>query len=205
VNPNTATSYSVIVSNGNCSDSVSTSVTVKPSPTANIASSIAVPITYGQNATLTANGGVTYVWTGGENGSIITVTPMSTTVYCVTATDSNNCSDTACVTVDFYDMCASGIYLPNAFSPNNDGENDSLQLYYENSMCVTSLHIVIYERFGEKVFESNDPAFKWNGVYSNLFFQKDRQAGSEVFMYYLDVKLIDGKEISKKGNITLLR
>jgi gliding motility-associated-like protein len=96
-------------------------------------------------------------------------------------------------------MCATGIYLPNAFSPNNDNENDFLQVYYENALCITSLHIAIYDRFGEKVFESTDPAFKWEGSY------RGQIVNTQVVTYYLTATLIDGKEISKQGNISLVR
>lgn len=206
VNPNTVTNYSVIVSNGNCSDTAYTSVSVLPSPTASVTSNISTPITYGQSATLTAGGGVSYNWNNGDNGNTITVSPTATTVYCVTATSPNNCSDTACVTVTFYDVCASGIYLPNAFSPNNDGENDFLQVYYENALCVTSLNIAIYNRWGEKVFDSTNPAFKWDGTnQAQGAGDKEQVMNTRVVTYYLKATLIDGKEISKKGNISLVR
>lgn len=205
VHPNASANYSVVVSNGNCSDTAFTSIMVNPSPTANASSNIFTPITYGQSATLTASGGTNYTWSNGGNGDTLIVFPSASTKYCVTVTDLNNCSDTACVTVPFYDMCTSGIYLPNAFSPNNDGENDLLQVYYENPLCVSLLHIFIYERFGEKVFESIDPAFKWDGSYQGVGTQNRAVMNSQVLTYYLNATLIDGKEISKKGNISLVR
>jgi len=199
VNPNTATDYSVIVSNGNCSDTAYTSITVNPHPVANVTSNITGAITYGQSVTLTASGGVNYMWSNGSYGNTVIASPTSATVYCVTVTDINNCQDTACVTIAFYDACISGIYLPNAFSPNNDGENDLLQLYYENALCIKSLHIILYNRWGEKVFESSEPAFKWDGTYNRQIMN------SQVIGYFMKALLIGGKEISQKGNINLIR
>jgi len=191
--------YTVTVTDGNSCTQTQTIIVASFLPVTTTATTSTTTITYGQNATLTANGGVGYSWSNGNNGNIINVAPTTTTVYCVTATDTNNCSDTACVTVFFYDVCASGIYLPNAFSPNNDGENDFLQVYYENILCVTSLHMIIYDRWGENLFESTDPAFKWDGSYFGKIIN------TQVVTYYLKATLIDGKEISKKGKISLVR
>jgi gliding motility-associated-like protein len=200
VSPTSQSTYSVTVTSSNgCKADTSFRIIVNPRPTTSAVSNIITPVTYGQSATLTASGGVSYTWSNGDNGNIIIVFPTATTVYCVTATDSNNCSDTSCVTVAFQDVCASGVYLPNAFSPNNDGENDFLQLYSENTLCVTSLHIIIYDRWGEKCFESIDPIFKWDGTY------KGTLVNTQVVAYYLKATLIDGKEISQKGNISLIR
>lgn len=198
VTPNTTTNYSVIVSNGSCSDTAYTSVTVNAVPQASITTSIST-ITYGQVATLSAGGGVNYIWSTGETTTAVAVAPTITTIYCVTTSDSNNCSDSACVTLYFYDACASGIYLPNAFSPNNDLENDFLHVFSENTVCVTSLHIIIYNRIGEKVFESTNPYFKWDGSYQS------KLLNTQVLTYVLVAELINKKTISKKGNINLIR
>lgn len=200
--PNVSTNYSVIVSIGNCTDTAFANVTVNPLPVISAASN--TTITYGQNATLIASGGTNYSWSNGDKGNTIFVSPALTTVYCVSVTDANNCSDTACVTVTFIDVCTADVYLPNAFSPNNDGENDFLQVYYENIVCITSLHIVLYNRHGEKVYETNDPAFKWSGIYNGTILNTSQEPGTEVFVYYLKATLINNKEISKKGNISLV-
>lgn len=201
--PNVSTNYSVIVSIGNCTDTAFTYVTVNPLPAVNAATN--TTITYGQNATLIASGGANYSWSNGDNGNTIVVSPSSTTVYCVSVTDANNCSDTACVTVTFIDVCNADIYLPNAFSPNDDGENDFLQVFYENIVCITSLHMVLYNRHGEKVYETNDPAFRWNGLYNGGILKRDQVPGTEVCTFYLTATLINNKEVSMKGNISIVR
>jgi gliding motility-associated-like protein len=202
INPSVPGTYSVIVTNGSCSDTAVASVTVSPPPNATALSNVI--IIQGQSTNLTATGGVTYIWDNSMAGSSITVSPTVTTVYCVTATDNNGCTDTACVTVTV-EKCTGTLYLPNAFSPNNDGDNDSLQVYYKVPQCIESLKLIIYNRWGEKVYETNDPAFRWDGIYNSGMLQNTFTGGHEVYAYYLDVKLVDGQAISQKGNISLLK
>ena len=88
--------------------------------------------------------------------------------------------------------------VPNAFSPNNDGHNDLFKLQgWKNS--VTEFTIIIYDRWGEKVFESNDPEKTWDGTYKG----KSMDAG--VFVYFINATAISGEKIIRKGNISLIR
>jgi gliding motility-associated-like protein len=88
------------------------------------------------------------------------------------------------------------IFIPQAFSPNGDGENDVLFVY---GNPIDEIELVIYNRWGEKVFETRDKNFGWDGTYRN-----ERQA-PDVFAYYLRVLCVNGEEFVKKGNVTLLR
>ncbi|MBN4062526.1 T9SS type A sorting domain-containing protein, partial [Bacteroidales bacterium AH-315-I05] len=90
-------SYTVTVTNGNgCTGTSVTTVTVNQA-TANIAG--ITSICEGTSTTLTASGGVSYIWNTGDNTSVIVVSPITTTPYTVTVTDGNGCSDIATVTV----------------------------------------------------------------------------------------------------------
>jgi gliding motility-associated-like protein len=199
-----AGNYSVLITIGTCTTSAITTVTVSPNPIAHAYSD--VTIIQGQSTNLNATGGTNYVWDNGMNGDIITVSPQSTTNYCVTVYDANNCHDTACVTVSVELCSAAGtLYLPNAFSPNNDGDNDALQIYYGIPKCIKEFHLTIYDRWGSKAYETTDPAFKWDGVYNKSIFKGTGEANTEVFIYYMNVKIMDGTQISRKGNISLVR
>jgi gliding motility-associated-like protein len=104
------------------------------------------------------------------------------------------------VTIEPIDCSGAGeLYLPNAFSPNGDGENDVLQLYYGNMQCITTFELQIYDRWGEKVFQTTDPDFSWDGYY------KGTVEGTAVFVYYMKAKLIIGGDLNKKGNVSLIR
>ena len=82
------------------------------------------------------------------------------------------------------------------FSPAVNGENDVLCVY---SNCIESMYIVIYDRWGEKVFESSSESVCWDGTYRG----KDMNPG--VFVYQLEAVLINGETVSQKGNISLVR
>ena len=199
ISPSTGGTYSVIVSIGSCSDTASATVIVNPTPTAT--TSGIINIFQGQNSTLSASGGSTYLWNTGSTDSVITVSPMIDSTYCVTVADLNNCTDTSCITIFVESPCdtAGEFFFPNAFSPNGDGENDDLKIYFGNLSCIQALRLVIYERWGEKVFETSDTNFQWDGKYLG------KLLNSQVLSYYLHVEFTDKTTFEKKGNISLVR
>ena len=88
------------------------------------------------------------------------------------------------------------IFVPNAFSPNDDGENDILFVRGQNLEEVT---LKIFDRWGELVFESTDQAIGWDGTF------RDKPVDPDVYVYHLQVICFDGQENLIKGNITVLR
>ncbi len=138
-----------------------------------------------------------------------TANPPETTEYCVTVTELG-CSDSACVKVGVEIPCPANrnMGVPNAFSPNNDGVNDQFCLDGWGD-CVSKFSIVIFDRWGEKVFESQDPGFCWNGIYNGKIMDP------AVFVYFIKASyesagtLPDSPrgafEANKTGNISLVR
>jgi len=86
--------------------------------------------------------------------------------------------------------------LPEAFSPNEDGNNDILYVYGNQ---IVTLSLEIYNRWGEQVFSSASKTDGWNGYFNGL------KVSSGVYMYKLNAQFIDGKSVTKSGNITLVR
>lgn len=202
ISVSSAGNYSVVVSANGCSDSASATVTVNPNPTANTGNNVI--ITQGQSATLTASGGGTYAWSNGSADSTLVVSPTLSTGYCVTVTNGNGCIDTSCVMViveplDCSKLLLGEVFLPNAFSPNGDGENESIKIYFGDINCIKTFNLLIYNRWGEKVFEANAPVAEWDGSY------KGNPEESGVFAYYLNVVLYNNDEIKRSGNLSLIR
>ena len=192
--------YSVVITDANgCTDMTYATITTLPNPIANISSNIT--IFQGQSTTLSATGGTNYLWSNGGTTTTILVMPTITTVYCVTVTDINNCKDNTCATVTIESPCdtAGTFFFPNAFSPNGDGENDFLRIYYGNMDCIKSLQLLIYDRWGELVYETIDPNFSWDGTYQN------KTLITQVLAYHLSVGFTDSQAIDRKGNISLVR
>ena len=126
-------------------------------------------------------------------------TPPVTTQFAVTLqANSSNCVSSDTVTIWVYDVQCNekDIYIPNVFTPNTDGKNDILYVRGNN---IKELYFTIYDRWGEKVFETTDQNKGWNGEYKNM------SADPAVFVYYLKVKCAGEKEFFTKGNITVIR
>jgi gliding motility-associated-like protein len=88
--------------------------------------------------------------------------------------------------------------VPNAFSPNGDGLYDNFGPI-GNIFGVSDYKLVIYNRWGEKVFESHDQKMGWDGTY------KGAPQDMDAYIYTVSATLIDGEKVALKGNITLLR
>ncbi len=195
--PISSTTYSVVVDNNGCKDTASVNIIVKPSPTANAGEDIA--LSCGSSAQLNATGIGTYSWIPTEGLSCSNcpnpiVTPSTTIQYCATITSLNGCSNTDCMIV----KTDVEFTIPNAFSPNNDGHND-LFLIRGWDNCIKEFSFVIYDRWGEKVFETNNLNMGWDGTYNGKLMD------SAVFVYYVTATLNNGEKITKKGNISFIR
>lgn len=91
------------------------------------------------------------------------------------------------------------IFIPNIFSPNGDGANDFFE-YFGNKAGVKFLTVEVFNRIGEKVFESNDIQFRWDGKYKGVL----QEPG--VYVYLFKVTFVDNHtEKQYKGSITLMR
>ncbi|MFL5753722.1 MAG: CotH kinase family protein [Bacteroidia bacterium] len=86
--------------------------------------------------------------------------------------------------------------VPTGFSPNGDGNNDVLNVY--GTRNVTNFEIEIYNRWGQSVFKSNDKTVGWDGKFSGV----DAPVGVYAYRF---VATVDGVDVAKKGNITLIR
>jgi gliding motility-associated-like protein len=88
------------------------------------------------------------------------------------------------------------VFVPNAFSPNNDNNNDVL---YVRGLYIEKVIFRVFDRWGEMVFESTDVSQGWDGTFRNKLLQPD------VYDYYLDVTCVGGLKSIVKGNVTLMR
>ncbi|MFH1319866.1 MAG: gliding motility-associated C-terminal domain-containing protein [Bacteroidota bacterium] len=183
---------------GSCGDTGSINIVVNPTPGVNAGSN--VNIILGESTNFNATGGVTYTWTPTTGLSCTNcqgpeANPNETTTYTVTVIDNNGCSGSDSLTV-FVDIFCGEVWVPNAFSPNNDGENDELKVYGD---CIGSMTFEIYDRWGEKVFESSSPSDSWDGTLRGKAMNKG------VFVYYLDATLFNNETVKLTGNISLIR
>ncbi len=92
------------------------------------------------------------------------------------------------------------IYIPNAFTPGNNGLNDSFGPIGDNLKLLKNYSFIIFNRLGGKVFESTDINIQWDGRIMN----DNQKAPQGVYAWIMDYVNMKGDRISKTGNVTLL-
>ena len=156
--------------------------------------------------------GVSYYWTPTDDidnpeSANPLATPSDTAVcYTVEATTDDNCSRSVSVCIRCIEvMCGStSLFIPNAFTPNDDGINDRLCFYNrgaeaDNLSPLLEFHIAIFNRWGEMVYESDDVTQCWDGRY------KGSRCPPGVYTYTCDIRCRADKQSNIKGDITLIR
>lgn len=111
------------------------------------------------------------------------------------ATSSDDCADTAYKKIIIEG--GNDIYIPNAFTPNGDGLNDNFKVL---GIGIQSVAMIIYDRWGEKVFEQKGSTVLWNG-----YNQKQAMCEPGVYVYVINVIDVNGKLRNFKGIVTLIR
>ncbi len=199
VSPTQTTTYTVEGNDGNtCTGSSSIEIVVDIDE---VNASEGTTLFLGESTTLTASSGFdSYTWfpaTGLDNPNSQSplATPDTTTTYLLTAINVNGCSYQDSVQIIVNDNCDPVRMLPSAFSPNNDGMNDQLQPLSTN---IENYELLIYNRWGNLVFESTDPLLSWDGTWKNEI----QPLGVYVFSLRFNCK---GKAHFQKGHITLMR
>ncbi|HRJ36169.1 MAG TPA: gliding motility-associated C-terminal domain-containing protein, partial [Flavobacteriales bacterium] len=200
ISPTSTQNLYVVAINGSCTDTAFVTINVNPIPSLSATATPPV-ITLGESSQLNANSaGSTFSWTPSSSLSCSTcpdpvATPNSSTTYLVTATNSGGCTATATVVV-IVDIVCGEIFTPEAFSPNNDGNNDEWCVY---GNCITELDVQIFDRWGNMVRRMSSASDCWNGEVNGKI------ADQGVFMFQLNAKLLNGETVERKGSIYLMK
>jgi len=89
------------------------------------------------------------------------------------------------------------VYVPTAFTPNNDGKNDVFRVTAADNY--RRFKLLVYNRWGQVIFETADINKGWDGKF------RDVQLASDVYIYYMEIITASNKKIMKKGTVTLIR
>ena len=142
----------------------------------------------------------TYAWTPGDGLSCIDCpSPLASpynaqTLYTLVVTYNEGCLDTA-----FIEINTNGVpplYIPNAFTPDGNGTND---VWFVYGTGIKDFRAMIFNRWGEKVFESTDQFIGWDGTY------RGEAQPPGVYVYQVDIVYLNGEKKSKNGGLTLIR
>jgi gliding motility-associated-like protein len=189
----------------NISDTISATIVVSDKPTANFTAAPQPPLV---NTSITFTNqsspdAVRFKWIFGDGDSLVTTSPQavqheynSTGTFnaCLIAYNRYNCTDTICKPIQT--LIDAAVDVPNAFTPlSSDGNN----IVYVRGFGITKMRFIIWNRWGQKVFESSSKQKGWDGKYNGAIQPMD------VYAYTLDVEFFDGKKLTKTGDITLIR
>lgn len=198
LSPTVTTTYTVTGTLGNCTISRSFTVAVNQGVTVNAGAD--VTIIQGQSIQLNGSGTAgNYLWTPatGLNATNISnpiASPVVTTTYTLRITTGAGCTNTDDVVVTVVPYCVKPM---EAFTPNGDGINDKWLI--TNGNCLTKAKAQVFNRYGSKVFESNDYKNDWTGTY------KGKPLPDATYYFVITYDLINGQRVVAKGNVTIMR
>lgn len=149
--------------------------------------------------------GLTFDSTGGITIQDLlnpTAKPLKTTEYTVTIVSTDGCqaTDRVLIRVDNRPH----IYIPNVFHPSReDGDNDLFMIFADGDQIEKVDKLQVFDRWGDMVFtdkdfQPNDRSHGWNGMF------KGTRMNPAVFVYYAEIRLIDGRVLLYKGDVTLV-
>ncbi len=200
ISPPVTTSYTVTQFLGQCAVSEIVTVNVIPSNSVGISSDLGIEITAGQSVNLTATDlvpGSDYEWSSQEGELIpgdesITVTPSQTTTYFLNGTTPDGCPFNVSITII---VLSDEAQMPNVFTPNGDEVNDTF--YPANATGLEILEFKIFDRWGEVVHE--DITSPWDGNFGG------KDLPSDIYLWVLKTRNVNGDEKTQKGDVALLR
>lgn len=211
----TTTYYVESVAVGGCSSPTRTAVMVNvlpvlATPVVSVQATTSNTVTFGWPAIpgatayeVSTNNGVTWqAPTSGSTGTTFLVSglkPDQSVTVTVRAKGQIDCQTSANsipVVGKATNPLGNQIYIPNIFTPNNDGKND-IFLIYGNT--IASAKMSIYTQWGQLIYQSDNVANGWDGTYKGV----NQPVGVYVFM--VDVQFSDGTNTMRKGTVTLVR
>jgi gliding motility-associated-like protein len=180
-------------------------ITVFDAPTAAFSFTPTIPLVNTPNVftNLSSADAVRFKWVFGDGDSLETTSRADVTHQynvtggydaCLTAYNAGGCPNTICQRVNV--IIDPLLDVPNAFTPNSGDVNSVVRVM---GFGITKMTFTIYNRWGQKVFETNSRSQGWDGKVNGVIQPMD------VYAYTLVAEFADGKKVTKKGDITLIR
>ncbi len=158
------------------------------------------PTTFNNLASIDA---ISFKWLFGDGDSVLTNSRLpiihqynATGIFnaCLISINAFGCADTTCLPIQT--LIVPSVAVPSAFTPNSGDVNSKVLV---RGFGIASIKFIIWNRWGQKIFESNDRNIGWDGKYKGILQPID------VYMFTLEVVFFDGTKTTKTGDITLLR
>ncbi|HYG14396.1 MAG TPA: PKD domain-containing protein, partial [Bacteroidia bacterium] len=201
-NPGTYNARVIVTNHVGCVDTATLQIVVHPRPVANFSISKGGELSIEDTAYFTnlTTGATDYTWEFHDNSfdynthtskdyPLPGVFPVK-----LIAVNEFNCDDT--ITRYVKVRVSPKIFVPTSFTPNGDGFN---QYFTISTYFVKEMKLIIFNRWGEILFKTEDVNFKWDGMYKGIPVQQD------VYSYYIIARGFNNEMLSLTGTITLLR
>jgi gliding motility-associated-like protein len=130
----------------------------------------------------------------GTKHNIINLQPAEKMVISVIALGVETCINSA-IGMATGTTLSDEVYIPNSFSPNNDGKNEFFRAY---GTAIAGINMKVFNQWGELIFEGSDYTNGWDGKH------KGKLQPMGVYFYVFKIRLASGKESIRKGAVNLL-
>jgi gliding motility-associated-like protein len=189
----------------NITDTARFTIIVYEKPTASFSYTPVAPVVNTPNTftNLSSANAIRFKWIWGDGDSLVTTSradvqhqynATGTFNACLVAFNQLGCTDTFCL--DVSTIIQPALDVPNAFTPNSNDINSIVKV---RGFGISKMRFIIWNRWGQKVFETANRNEGWNGRVRGAVQPMD------VYAYTLDVEFFDGTKATKKGDITLIR
>ena len=139
---------------------------------------------------------------GTSNPAVEITSDEPTIDVTLSVTDSDGCKIERMQTIDNPDLGSSAIKFPNVFSPNGDAFNPTFNIVYDQSALESEVQVVefkVYDRWGELLYDNENPTVGWDGSYKGAIVPPD------VYAFYIEVFIEGCESKRKKGNVTVIK
>jgi gliding motility-associated-like protein len=194
--PSISTTYIVDVSDDlGCSDTAQVTVQLRSPPT--VEAGPDVIIEYGDATILNASGSAPLTWSPTDllNDPLSEsplVSPEESTAFMVTATDPDGC-----IATDILNVIVTGsLYVPNTFSPNGDGVNDSFGAMGKD---IATAQLLVFNRWGELIWSTDKLSGRWDGTYKGV------ASPIDTYVWKLQATELSGRIRDAIGHVNLIR
>jgi gliding motility-associated-like protein len=186
VSPSSNTNYSVTIVNGSCSQLFSQEIVALTMPESNVQDTFFIG--QGERVRLIGpTGYLTYLWTPDVNLTINTdqnpiFTGTENSLYTVYSSHPNGC-----LRIDYVQIIIVNLTIPSGFSPNGDLHNDNFEI---PEIVGFNAEVIIFNRWGDKVFESKQYKNDWDGSCQSEFCAGNGQLPEGTYFYTIDIESI---------------
>jgi gliding motility-associated-like protein len=193
----------IAMNSSGCSDSVTASILVHPSPSAFFKNFVSTDH-YTEISSLElqnlSSGAVRYIWDFGNGDTSNAFEPRyeyrapGRYTIKLMVVNSFGCTDIDQASIEI--KVPEDLYIPNAFTPNGDGRNTYFSVKGRN---VVDLTVRIYNRWGQLLYTSNNIDFQWDGTFHG------KQVQEDVYVYKISATGYHGKSFEKTGTVTVIK